>query len=771
MSRYLKYNPNDKAPTALGDGGWLGVKMQLDPPQLPQGYASLAVNMRFREGIPETRLGSMLIPWMNRITDGLVQPWGIVYGVGDFRDPILALQYTLVAANGQVWACRANNAPKLLNLPAGVTITSPVRFLQCFDVVLMLRGFDFDELVMTDLDAGFTVVTPAVSGTGTEPLPRAAVGVHDANRALLATQDDVCWTSDILDYTHGSILDDFRINQGSADRIVQFETFGTSTVVALKGTSIYRVDGVYGNLSQATLSRVTKRYGCVAPDSVVDCGTDLLWLSQEGVSSLTLTEQNEIQAREGAKAGKPAKFDADIGPLIKRINGRYSSGATAEFWEDRFYIALPVDQATVHGPELVPQFSNGDDNTPDWTMTIPVVEGATYILDADPYQAGIDCPLIINGTQHITASGRFVAQHDVLDVVSAIPVVAFSIKRAYIGVNNVIAVYDFQNASWSGYDEIAGVGVQKLFISTYQNRERLFILTHDGFIKLYEEGYADRLAVPYTDVEVSATPVAGTTIRVNGGNTATATAATGNSGFAWGISGGNAARNLLYDNGGNAGFGNFWADSPWVAADTLCLPLFSDDGEGNLTRLGVRFYSTNGVVPSVVTTGAWATVTEVVEQDISITFITRGHVSPGNDLSRYQYAIFDLQTWRPSYTLSAITSGVNEETIISDDPVTKDRTLYYEPFNQTAYDTSNVNDDFGARARQDYSIEPESSTWSMVPGEGIRGDLHQESRDCRRANLTGRSAQLGLVNTQGRVRILAAMLDTTKEPTHPGVVA
>jgi hypothetical protein len=769
MARYLNYGQHDKPPTVLGDSGWIGVKMQLDPSQVAQGYASLAINMRFREGIPETRLGSMLITWMNRIAAGLVQSWGTVYGVGDFRDPILALQYTLIAADGQVWACRANNAPKLLNLPAGVSILERCRFVQCFDVVILLRGFGAERLVMTDLDAGFTGVTPTVAGTGTEELPNGAVGVHAANRLFVADEDDVAWTSDILDYTHGSILNAFRINQGSADRIVQIETFGPSTLVALKGSSVYRVDGVYGDLSQATLSCVTKRYGCDAPDTVVDCGTDMLWLSQEGVSSLTITEQNEIQSGQGATAGKPHKFDADIGPLIARINRRYSAQATAALWNDRYYIALPIDQATVYGPELVPQLNSYEESFPNYTLTIPLVVGATYMLDTDPYASGQDSPTFTDGTQVLTASGRFIAQTNLLAVLSLAPLITFSLKRAYIGVNNAIAVYDFENAAWSGYDEIAGVGVQKLFISTYQNKERLFILTHDGFVKLYEEGYADRLSIPYTDVEMSATPAVGDTIRVNAGDIVTAAAALGNSGLNWGINAGNGPVNLIFDGNGTPGFGVNWNDPGWLAPNTYPMPLFNEDLS---IRLGARFYSTNGQVPTVVTTGTWATVTETVEQEIPSTFITRGYVAPGNDLSKYLHGIFDVQTWRPSYTLSVLGQGVNEETVISANrPETKDRRKYYEPFNRPDYDPSNVNKDFGAAQRQDYSIQPDSAAYAMTPGAGIRGDLHQESRDCRPVSLTGRAAQLKLVSTTGRVRIMAAMLETTKEPTHPGVVA
>lgn len=57
----------DRVARPNGDRGWRGVNMRLDPAQLEEGWASEAVNVRFRNGIAETRLGSMVMPWLNKI--------------------------------------------------------------------------------------------------------------------------------------------------------------------------------------------------------------------------------------------------------------------------------------------------------------------------------------------------------------------------------------------------------------------------------------------------------------------------------------------------------------------------------------------------------------------------------------------------------------------------------------------------------------------------------------------------------------------------------
>ncbi len=49
-----------------GDERIYGVKLRQHPSQIPPGYCAGAVNMRFREGIPEPRLGTVHLPWLNK---------------------------------------------------------------------------------------------------------------------------------------------------------------------------------------------------------------------------------------------------------------------------------------------------------------------------------------------------------------------------------------------------------------------------------------------------------------------------------------------------------------------------------------------------------------------------------------------------------------------------------------------------------------------------------------------------------------------------------
>ena len=68
MARPMPMGGLDEPRDYSGDRGWRGVNMRLEPASLEPGYCSEAINMRFRDGIAETRLGSVVVPWLNKLT-------------------------------------------------------------------------------------------------------------------------------------------------------------------------------------------------------------------------------------------------------------------------------------------------------------------------------------------------------------------------------------------------------------------------------------------------------------------------------------------------------------------------------------------------------------------------------------------------------------------------------------------------------------------------------------------------------------------------------
>jgi hypothetical protein len=712
----------------------------------------------------------MLAPWMLNIVTTTTRPWTIIYGQGEFRDPTTFQEYVLLAADGNVYACLQNNAPRLLGLPSGVTITARCTFLQAFNVVLLLRGFGADPLVMTDLNIGFKAITQTDTGDGTLTIPRALRGVFAANRVFLLREDDTLVASDVLDYTRYTIFNDFRVNQGDADKGVAIGVFGSSTILVFKERTVYRVDNIFGDLEDITFSLVTRRYGCVAADTVVDCGSDMLWLSQEGVASLTLTIQNEIQAAQGALSGKNRMFSEDIGPLIDRIHGGYIENSFAVLWQDRYYLALPLDMAEVLGAEL----ALGQETLPTGVLTIrDLVVGQTYRWIPSNATEGLTTTLV-SGSITSTSATTFTATTTTATITTSIADsydIQDSFKRVFVGVNNALAHYDFQNAAWGGYDEGEFLSFKFLLTASNVNRRRLFVIDNAGYVRLWEEDYTDRLAEPYVDIAVTTLPGAGQTVRVNGGTTVIADPVlTLNSGAQWGCFSLNVAKQNIWGLGLATGYSPD-AIVPWTATNTRRIrPIAVSQIPGIFLFVpgSVRFYSTNGVTVTVVTTGTWATVTHTVEQQIQSLFETRGYNPPdANDLKPIRFTM-DIKTWNPNYSAALLFDGVNEEIEIVDESI-RSRTGYLRPFNRGAWTVSNVNDDFNTPYRGDYSILQLGTSWEMYLHDGVRTNLHQSSRHTVRARGRDRSCRALLTSEQGRFRLLAARLESTVKTPRNGV--
>ena len=145
-------------PELAGDTGFVGVNTRVDPGSLTPGIASHAKNMRFRNGVAETRKGVVKPAWLNSTKPELykeVRNWGKIYGVGNFKDPDSS-DFVLIAADGEVYQTRQNNTPVQLPLPSGEKVLQDCQFVQAFDKVIIFRGRNFKPLVMSSIDDGFT---------------------------------------------------------------------------------------------------------------------------------------------------------------------------------------------------------------------------------------------------------------------------------------------------------------------------------------------------------------------------------------------------------------------------------------------------------------------------------------------------------------------------------------------------------------------------------------------------------------------------------------
>lgn len=274
-----------------------------------------------------------------------IYSFGTVYGTGVYSDPN-SIEYLLVATSTGVYYSREGNLATKL---AGETPDGPVTMVQAFNRVVMFRGEDKRPYILKNLLTGFEVITQDDNeeeleendqGDGTEAIPSSDTGIYFQNRLLIPHSRDLISCSDFLNITrYQPVLASFRINQGSADKLVALHKFDSSTIICLKESSIYMVRNVAGNLMDVILDELTNAYGCASAKSVTSVGRDVWFLSEKrGVCSLGITDSGRVQ-------GKDTPISETIQPLIDRINYNHKEKVASAFFNNRFYLSCPLDNA------------------------------------------------------------------------------------------------------------------------------------------------------------------------------------------------------------------------------------------------------------------------------------------------------------------------------------------------------------------------------------------------------------------------------------------
>ncbi len=530
------------------------------------------------------------------------------------------------------------------------------------------------------------------------------------------------------------------------------EIKGNQAIVVFKGQSIYYVGNLVpnsaGDYTAAFLDELSSRHGLLARNSVVQVGKDLFYLSTEqGITSVKLTEENNL------KPGVEHLSEA-MEETLSRVNWGAAVNCQAETWDDFIYFALPLDDAWILADDLVEDQALEYGGAQPYTATVTgLTVGQKYLATFGEAEFSLtDGATVYHGTVEFVAQNTSVTL-ETLD--SGRPAVGCTIQAIeHENVNTGVLVFDTVNKAWAGVDEADRViAVKRWLKAVWQGRERLFYLSNDGFIRLYEEGFHDeKLATgltPFADLFVYQPPADGNTIQVNSGDVLTASStAIFNTSTLWrtgalSVPAVSAAGLALYFYT-SYGFGEAedTGGTKWSAPNTTVTQI----GDG------VRFTATNGVTPSISIVGDWGLVdahgsAEVRAYDIETEITSRGYLAADPDSKRWQSLDLMLATWSPSYTVTTITDGVNEETAeISDQ--TFDRAEFHT--RAADYDTDNDNDDHAASRRKDYSVVIPDLGFDLGAA-GVAFDLHQEFQErIRLDNHRGRTLRVKITNTAGR---------------------
>jgi hypothetical protein len=295
---------------------------------------------------------------------------------------------------------------------------------------------------------------------------------------------------DYLDEVHFQFFNEFRINQGSDDEIVDLAKFNENTWIVWKEKSWGVLSGVSGDFANIALDFREGEYGLAALGAWAASGKQLYFYARgRGIVSIEQSEQGKL-------AGVDVPLSAPIERTISRINGNLSSLVRMTSWENKLYCAVALDDGTVAQNYDVPVNTTFDDNG---RVDVAVTPGVEY-----EWTPGTATVLFYNGDAgFLTEAGSFTAIGDTITLGGEATTAAVSTLRALvdlINVNNAVLVYDFVNAQrvkapldesarlgWTPLDQGPAHCVVDWFKLNLDGKERLFFAAADGFVNLCEE--------------------------------------------------------------------------------------------------------------------------------------------------------------------------------------------------------------------------------------------------------------------------------------------
>ena len=145
--------------------------------------------------------------------------------------------------------------------------------------------------------------------------------------------------SDILDTTtFDQISNQFRISGGTADYVVAMHGFFDDGMIVLNRNSLHIIQGTQGSLNDTVVKELTSEVGCLARKSIVMRGNAMFFLSDDGVYAVEFLDQYNLR-------GADEPISKNIQPYIDRISSQYADKAVGVIYENRYYLAVPLDSA------------------------------------------------------------------------------------------------------------------------------------------------------------------------------------------------------------------------------------------------------------------------------------------------------------------------------------------------------------------------------------------------------------------------------------------
>ena len=176
--------------------------------------------------------------------------------------------------------------------------------------------------------------------------------------------------SDILDTdTYDQIYGQFRFNAGRSDFNVGMLSFSDDKLVVFNRNSIHIVVG-NGDLGGFQSQLLTDEVGLTARNSVIQVGNQIIFLSDNGVYGLSFVDLYNLRGNE-------VPLSESIQKTIDTINQAHVDKASAVYFDNKYYLAVPTGTSTFNNTLLIYNFLNKSWESIDNVNNVDL-SGATF---------------------------------------------------------------------------------------------------------------------------------------------------------------------------------------------------------------------------------------------------------------------------------------------------------------------------------------------------------------------------------------------------------
>lgn len=313
------------------------------------------------------------------LSDAKVSPTFLLVPNGDYSQPKQLTANTVSVTDGLATATFANLAA-MNGIQVGDTLViestgSPSTFTVGTEIIVATRDdINFQITFFVQLaDTGGNVTGVIFqqhisSGLGFTHSPAPNFGAYHNKRLVVPYNFEVTGSSgsatitdrnikdevlisDLLDSdTFDQIFAQFRFNAGGADFVVGFQSFANDQLIIFNRNSIHTVFNTV-NLTSATVKQVTDEVGCLARRSIEQIGSEVLFLSDNGVYGISFVDEYNLR-------GTALPLSEPINKTIQRINKDYADKAVSAYFDNRYYLAVPLDDSTENNAIIIYNFLN-----------------------------------------------------------------------------------------------------------------------------------------------------------------------------------------------------------------------------------------------------------------------------------------------------------------------------------------------------------------------------------------------------------------------------